>query len=354
MFVPTSTWQSYIKFYNLMINGHGDDLYLYGDSIRYNFSSNIYDKVDHTALIAYLCGELGGIAHYPEPEPYSVERKLAAAEGVNADCVLVTNGATEAIYLTAQAYRDATSAILIPTFSEYRDACLANGHKVLTASDLGSMPFESCRLVWICNPNNPTGRAVMKADFLSLIRHNSRTLFVIDQAYEDYTRCDLLTDAEAVDCGNVILLHSMTKRFSVPGLRLGYAVGAPELIAKLRALRQPWSVNHVAIKAADYLLDHVADYVVPVEQLLSEAERVAREFTAMGITVEQSATNFMLCRLPKATAADLKDYLAKQHGILIRDAANFEGLTPQYFRVAVQSEDENDILLNAVKQWITL
>jgi threonine-phosphate decarboxylase len=333
-----------------MIKGHGDDLYLYGDKVRYNFSSNICDKVDHSALRKFLFEESESIAHYPEPEAYQLERRLAELADIPADCILVTNGVTEAIYLTAHAHYGAHSAIMMPTFSEYADACRANGHKVTAVSKLSDV---ECDLLWLCNPNNPTGTVIDKQTLSDVVAANPKTIFVIDQAYEDYTDAKLLSDREAIEAGNVILFHSMTKRFSIPGLRIGYMVAASQLLDRIKAVRSPWSVNTLAISAAEYLLDHTNEYTLPTATLLSEAQRVANELTALGVEVMPSETNFMLCRTPRATAAALKEYLVNNHGILIRDASNFEGLTAQHFRIAVQSADENDLLINAIKEWIS-
>ena len=106
-----------------MIEGHGDDSYKYERPIIANFSSNVYNRIDLSGLKAYLCNRIGNIGNYPEPEPYTLERQIASKFRLNADEVCVTNGATEAIYLIAQTFRGANTAILQPTFSEYADAC---------------------------------------------------------------------------------------------------------------------------------------------------------------------------------------------------------------------------------------
>ncbi|GAE15013.1 L-threonine 3-O-phosphate decarboxylase [Bacteroides pyogenes JCM 6292] len=113
-----------------MIQGHGDDLYKYAGRIVSNFSSNVYNRVDHSGLYRRLSERLEVTTAYPEPEPYSLEEKIARKYGLSAAEVCVTNGATEAIYLIAQTFRSQTSAVLMPTFSEYADACRLHGHRV--------------------------------------------------------------------------------------------------------------------------------------------------------------------------------------------------------------------------------
>ena len=146
-----------------MINGHGDDAYRY-TAIRANFSSNVYHRVNHDGLNRYLSGCLSCIRSYPEPEPYALAAELARLQGVSPEEVCVTNGATEAIYLIAQAFRGSHSAVWIPTFSEYADACRLHGHRVEGISSLEKLTGNE-GIFWLCNPNNPTGRHGMPPRF---------------------------------------------------------------------------------------------------------------------------------------------------------------------------------------------
>ena len=148
-----------------MIEGHGDDSYKYSRPITANFSSNVYSRVDLSALKAHLCTRIDGIGNYPEPEPYTLEACLARHHRLPAEAVCVTNGATEAIYLTAQTFRGTNTAIVQPTFSEYADACRMHGHRVTSlywfpAESEGYRLPEEVRMLWLCNPNNPTGTVV--------------------------------------------------------------------------------------------------------------------------------------------------------------------------------------------------
>lgn len=112
----------------------------------------------------------------------------------------------------------------------------------------------------------------------------------------------------------------------------------------------PWAVNQLAIEAAHYLLAHKNDYLLDLDALMKERERMARELSAIdGITVYPSDTHILLCRIEGTTASQLKDFLANNHGILIRDASNFQGLDEHYFRIAVQTREENDELVKALK-----
>ena len=113
-----------------MIEGHGDDSYKYSRPITANFSSNVYSRVNLSALKAHLCARIDSIGNYPEPEPYTLEACLARHHHLPAEAVCVTNGATEAIYLTAQTFRGTNTVIVQPAFSEDADRCRMNGHSV--------------------------------------------------------------------------------------------------------------------------------------------------------------------------------------------------------------------------------
>lgn len=316
---------------------HGDDTYRYKD-IRLNFSSNIYNHFDHAHLFRHLAEQMPCITSYPEPTPESLEQRLAASLHVQPDNVLVSNGATEAIYLIAQAFQHLTPDIPRPTFSEYQQA----------SSLFSSSAFNPTHAIhWLCNPNNPTGTVIPKTQLLRSIVPDD--MYVIDQSYAPYYEGELLSADDVTSRGNIILIHSMTKEFGIPGLRLGYVIADAAIIHRLRELRMPWSVNALAIKAGHYLLDHKEDYVIPVAMLNHERQRVAQALVATNaIYPLPSDTHILLCRLHKGTATQLKELLATNHGILIRDASNFTGLDHRYFRIAVQHPNENNILIDSI------
>lgn len=332
-----------------MIEGHGDDAYKY-KAIKINFSSNVYNHVDHSGLHQHLFQQMESIRTYPEPEPYSLEKVLAKRFHLSSEEVCVTNGATEAIYLIAQTFRNQISAILMPTFSEYADACRLHGHKVVPIYNLNRLPDRG-RLIWLCNPNNPTGEVREKEVLTACIKQNPQCIFVMDQSYEFFTQKALLTAREAAEFPNVILLHSMTKRFAVPGLRLGYITACKELLHEIRTQRMPWSVNQLAIEAGHYLLSS-SQYDIDISLLLKEKERLAQSLLSIGgMEIWPSDTHYMLVQLRMGKAAALKEYLATEQGILIRDASNFEGLNEHFFRIATQTPEENDKLVESIKKW---
>lgn len=336
-----------------MIQGHGDDLYRYGNRVEINFSTNIFNHFDHSPLFDFLARKLHLITSYPEPEPTTLEQAIARQNGVSPDSIMVTNGATEAIYLMAQCFADRVSFIVQPTFAEYADACRMHGNTPPTdiTTPTSADTLGSNTALWLCNPNNPTGNVVPHNELLDTIARNPHTLFIIDQSYARYTLKPTLTPSEAAEADNVLLLNSMTKDYGIPGLRLGYVTASEKLIDMLRRYRMPWAVNSLAISAGLFLINHRSLYTINTEALCQECVRVSTLIQKLGIATCPSDSNMLLCRLPEHTAAELKEFLVDHYGILIRDASNFHTLSPQHFRIAVQTTAENDTLIKALTEW---
>ncbi|WP_108822168.1 threonine-phosphate decarboxylase [Dysgonomonas sp. Marseille-P4361] len=334
-----------------MINGHGDDIYKYKDQIAINFSSNIYAKQDMLALHTFLCLQLRKVHSYPEPDASSLNALLAEKHQIKVENIQVTNGATEAIYLLAQTYQNSRSAIIIPTFSEYEDACRINRHQLRYYKDLNQIE-DNIDIVWLCNPNNPDGR-IYDVDYLiQVIEDHPNILFVIDQSYASFSNLPVLSVQKTIAYKNVILLHSMTKQYAIPGLRLGYITAHSSVIEKVNIYRMPWSVNTLAIEGGKYLIDNDSEQI-NIEEYLSESKRLQCKLANIqGLEVVPSPTHYFLCRLKDKKASDLKQWLIEKYGILIRDASNFRGLNEHYFRIATQSPDENEQLIKALKGWI--
>lgn len=333
-----------------MTYGHGDDKYRYGDRVKMNFSSNIYQRADLTELKDYLATRLDAIGNYPEPEPKALEALIAEKLEISADMVMVTNGANEAIYLIAQLYRHWASVIPQPTYNEYADACRMFGHTISydRNDELNILPED--RIYWLCNPDNPTGNVLLKSLITHIIRKHPRYLYVIDQSYADYTLQPMLEMKEMLDCYNVMILQSLSKKYCVPGLRLGYLTASPIIIDRLRDIRQPWTVNALAIEAGKWLIENDPKMLPDLKEYLDEAQRVKQELSEIeGLMVMDTQTHYMLVNIDWATSLELKNWLIEKYGILIRDASNFHSLDDHCFRVAAQTPEENDALISAIK-----
>jgi threonine-phosphate decarboxylase len=209
------------------------------------------------------------------------------------------------------------------------------------------------RIYWICNPNNPTGNVLVKGMLNHIVRNHPRYLYVIDQSYADYTLAPMIEPKEMTDVFNVMLIHSLSKTFCIPGLRLGYIVASPIIIGRLKQIRQPWTINALAIEAGKYLIENHIQMIHDLKSYLQEAIRLYANLSAInGLKVMKTDTNFMLVSIHNSTAIELKRWLLDNYGILIRDASNIRGLDSNYFRVTAQQPEENDLLVEAIKAYI--
>ena len=218
--------------------------------------------------------------------------------------------------------------------------------------DLEILPQD--RIYWLCNPDNPTGNILLKPLLMRIIKQNPRYLHVLDQSYADYTIQKVIEAKDLVDCYNAIMIRSFSKKYCIPGLRLGYLTASPIIIDRLRQIRQPWTINTLAIEAGKYLIEHDPKVLPDMHIYLTEAQRLKSELQNIeGLMVMDTFTHYMLVNIDWATSLELKNWLMEHHGILIRDASNFHGLDDHCFRVAAQMPDENDALISAIKEFKT-
>lgn len=335
-----------------MIFGHGDDAYRYGNKVKMDFSSNLPRFADISAVKKHLATKLDVISKYPEPEALELETMLAEKLEIPSNCIMVTAGATEAIYLVAQLYRGWASIIPQPTFNEYADACKMHDHIVsyYDNDDMELLPGQ--RLYWLCNPNNPTGNVMLKPLMAHVIREHRQYVFIVDQSYEYFTMKSMLKPCEMLDCHNLILIHSMTKKYCLPGIRLGYITASPVIIDRLRQLRQPWTVNTLAIEAGKFIVKNHVKVIPDKKKYLEEAARLHDELNkTKGLMLMDTDSNFMLAYIEHGTTSQLKQWLIDNYGILIRDASNFHGLDNRCFRVSAQTPMENNVLIAALREY---
>ncbi|MGV8139003.1 MAG: threonine-phosphate decarboxylase [Mangrovibacterium sp.] len=335
-----------------MITGHGDDRYQYPD-IRINFSSNVNPNGINSHLTDHLKDCMTGIGSYPEPLAQHVAERIGQKRNLPEGSVLVTNGSVEAFYLTAALLTKKRSLVYTPSFSEYADACRAFGHELLF-SDNSSFPdvsLDRIDAVWICNPNNPDGKYFDIQMLQRQIEQHPATLFIIDEAYLDFMIEKRSLAEDAGHLQNLVVISSFTKRYAMPGLRLGYLVSHPDRVREIQKQVMPWRISTLAIEAGLFCLSEKYRDEFRIQELLNESKRVQAAINRInGFRVHPSETLFFLVEGP-VKAAVLKQKLARDHQILIRDASNFRGLSAVHFRISIQSPEENNILINILDRW---
>ncbi len=347
-----------------MIDGHGNNLYAYGEeNIKADFSSNIAYNNNSDKIIDFLKENMDCIKNYPDPQCNKLSTLLAQRCKTKKENILVTNGSAEAFYLVAHLLssiakkkkKECKSLIFTPSFSEYEDSCTLFGHKIEYIPLLSSSPIDyaSFNSVWLCSPNNPTGMRKELKEIEKVCNQNKNTLFIIDRAYNDLS---LRYEEEKLLPENTFSIHSLTKSFGIPGLRLGYIIAEEGYIKELSQMRPPWSVNALALKAGEFILENYEKLSVNYEKLMQESFLLQEEIKKIPyIDIVESQGNFFLCFLKgdkQKKVKDLSSYLLDTHGILIRDASNFRDLDESSFRLSVQSPEKNKLLINALWEWI--
>jgi histidinol-phosphate/aromatic aminotransferase/cobyric acid decarboxylase-like protein len=330
----------------LSLRLHGDTLARPG---ALDFATCLWPAPPPAALIGALARALEECARYPDER--SAREQIAARHGRQPEEVLLLNGACEAFWLLAHALRPLRSACVHPSFTEPEAALRAVGTEVVRVPlDPDSWQLDPSRipdeveLVTIGNPNNPTGTLRPAATLASLARPGRR--LVVDESFIELTEEPQASLAALADLPGLIVVRSITKLYGLAGIRAGYLLAEPPLVAELAAQRQPWSVNTLACRAlAVCAADPVTPRRLAAEVAAARAELLGALCARPGLRAWPSAANFLLLRVDDAS--DLADALADK-GIAVRPAASFPGLDERYIRVAVRPPADNPQLLAAL------
>jgi len=330
-----------------------------------DFSANINPLGYPPGLSKTLREGLSSILHYPDINCTRLRRAICQKTRHKEEEVLIGNGSTELMYLIPRAFRPQKGLVFEPTYSEYGRALRlagANVEKLVSTGDTsfrpdlgsasGKLTSGQSQMVFLCNPNNPTGNLIKKEEILALAEGLPQSLIVVDEAFMDFVdephKYTVLPEAGRVK--NLIVLRSMTKFFGYPGLRLGYMVAHREVISQAEGHKEPWTVNALAQLAGEAALKDEDFIFRSREYMASEKSFLYRELSRLGgIKPIPPTVNFITSKitLEGLTSAGLKEMLIRK-GLLIRDCSNFPGLDDKYFRVAVRRREEDLLLLQAL------
>lgn len=336
-----------------MILGHGNDIHHLRQELKADFSSNVAYNNHSSRILAHLTAHLNLISNYPDPNATTLTRKIAQYHGVESCNVLVTNGSTEAFYLIAHYFAGKNSVVSYPSFAEYEDACRVYNHSLtfVPIEDIIYHDIHNTDTIWFATPNNPDGHLTSEQSIANLCQRLPQTTVVIDTAYT--ALCPFADNISLVHryCSNLITIHSLTKLFAIPGIRLGYIIASEDVIKKITTLRIPWSVNSLAQEAGCYIIDHYAELLPDVEQLYNESLELQMAVASIPqMAVTPSKCNYFLAKMCCSTAQELKDFLITK-GLLIRNASNFRGLSSRHIRLSVQGHERNTLLLEGIKEF---
>ncbi|MBN2712702.1 MAG: cobyric acid synthase [Planctomycetes bacterium] len=302
---------------------------------------------------------ISDICHYPDINCTELVDTASEKYGVGRECIVAGNGSSEILFAIPNAFKLKSAIIPVPAYSDYERVCHSHdirvNHHYLREEDefridlkrLGNDITEPS-FVFIGHPNNPTGALVDSVQLIELAREKSDSIFVIDEAYQDF--CSAGSSFINSFTENMIILKSLTKSFCIPGLRAGLAFSSPAIVEKISAFIPPWSVNTFAQKvSAKAICDK--EYK---DLTLSEMSRLrTRMINILGATgkfeVIKSDCNFLLVKIidESINSSELKAMLLSEYGIAIRDCKTINGLTDRFVRIAVCDNDGLDRLEKA-------
>ncbi|MBV8054803.1 MAG: pyridoxal phosphate-dependent class II aminotransferase [Deltaproteobacteria bacterium] len=307
------------------------------------------------------------ISKYPPPYPRRLEARIAAWLGVDPETVIAANGSTQLIYLVARVLCLRSPFVVIPSFSEFANALIAAGSDpfpiATKAEDDFCFEYAAVRDaletgadgVFLGRPGSPTGTLVGLDDAVAIARECDRrgAWCIVDEAFIEFADDPRSLAALVGSIEKLVVLRSLTKIFAIPGLRLGYLLGAVEFTNKLRQVIEPWSVNGIAEHVALACLGVAERFIALTRHnVLKERERLVAGLGRLpALRLFPPSANFlMFAVLNEQTCGEFGRYLMGK-GIAIRDLSRLPGCGPGFYRVGVRSRPDNDRLVMAAADY---
>ncbi len=355
-----------------MIHGHGGNIYGLarklgcGTEEIIDMSANVNPLGPPPPLMTFLSERLGAVTALPPVDAAGIVAAFAARHGIAPDRVLAGNGTTQFIYTLPLALKPHRALIVGPTYSDYADACRMHDirHDFLLFNEstdfvpsldaLRDRAAES-DLVFICNPNNPTGALIPGKRLLSVCRALPQTVFVVDESYlpfvADGASHSLLDQAE----DNLAVLNSMSKIYRIPGLRIGFMTAGGAVARAMTRHMLPWSVNGLAQAAVQCLMDQPEEtdqFIQSSVAFIAEEKRrmIAGLEGVGGLRIFPGHTGFLLMKLPEGRRAGAVCEALAAERILIRNCDNFQGLSDRFIRISLKTGAINRMLIQKLSR----
>lgn len=313
---------------------------------------------------AALAAALAGVGMYPDGSGHVLRTRLAARHGVAIEQVTLGNGSNDLLVLLAVTFLTPEHEAVYSqyAFAVYPIAVQASGAKARVASanppdhamPLGHDPKAilaaigpKTRIVFLANPNNPTGTWLAGSELEALIRAiPPEVIIVLDEAYHEYSMGIGVPDGSDLLAAhpNLVVVRTFSKAYGLAGLRVGYALSHPDIANLLNRVRQPFNVSVVGLAAAAAALDDSEHVAATVALNRTGLARLREGLLSLGLGVLPSAANFLLCDLGRPAAAVSEALLRR--GVIVRPVANY-GL-PDHLRISTGTAEQNERLLAAM------
>ena len=354
---------------------HGGNIYRLAEELNIqernvlDFSASINPLRVSKKIKAELRRNLKYLHNYPDPDAKRLRKRLAQYHGIDMGTILCGNGSIELIYLITRILKPRRVLVPAPTFSEYEHAVSIAGNKehgaqieylllkeehgftinadeCITALQKGVSSSLSVDLVFLCNPNNPTGM-LMKRDAVLKIAdaaREKRSYLIVDEAYIDFCADESVIKDVAYN-PYLIVIRSLSSFYALPGLRIGYGVFPEHLLARLKDHRGPWTVNSLSQRAAVVALKDRVFRKASLKVIAEEKRFIEKNFNKIGLEFFNSDAHFYLVKMDNANEICRQ---LRTKGILVRNCESFKGLDSSYIRISVKSHRENTMLIKAL------
>ena len=345
--------------------GNADDLartYGLNKAELNDFSANINPLGISPAAKSAITTSFDEILNYPDLTYHDLKKSIAGYEQIDAENVMLGNGGAEVIFNLARALKPRKALLFAPTFSEYEEALKTQNADItyyqLQAAnnfnyDIGVLDAitDDIDVMFLCSPNNPSGN-IVELEVLEKILEQTleaQVFLIIDESFMDFVEnCDMISAKRYIEkYENLIIIKSATKFFAIPGLRIGYAyTKSLEIIEAYSKEVVPWCINSFA-NVAFMATATDRNYLEQSRKFISEQKiKLYNELCKIaGLYPIRPTANFILFRIDKAI--DLQSEMMK-HNVLIRSCSNYISLGDNYYRVAVRTDNENAILIDAL------
>lgn len=347
---------------------HGGDIYR--NRVDLDYSANINPYGLPAGVKEALWRAVGQCECYPDSESEKLREALSAAHGTLKERIICTNGAAELIFLIVRALKPRHAVLIAPSFLEYEQAlktegCEIHWYDLQAESEFRLEPVDLIKwleelaehpdLIFLCNPNNPTGLALGKAELEPLLSYlESRQIFcVMDECFNDFLE---EADLYSVLCStntrkNLFVLKAFTKIYAMAGIRLGYGICMDSgLLGRMKEMWQPWSVSSLAQTAGEAALK--ADGYVEETRKRIAYERIymKQELETLGFLVFDSMANYLFFKDYFSVGRPFLYEECLKRRVLIRSCQNYRGLDSSYYRICIKKRKENDLLLKIFQE----
>ena len=324
-----------------------------------DFSANVSPLGLPEGVAKAITAALATADRYPDPLCRALRAKLAVHEKVPMEHILCGNGAADLIFRLVWAAKPRTALLPAPTFAEYAAletaGCTVRRHFLRESDDFAlteafvSAVDEDTDMVFLCQPNNPTGQ-LTPLPLVEALLHRCEAcgaLLVVDECFLDFLpQSEVLSAKKLLASPHLIILKAFTKLYGMAGVRLGYCLCSnTALLEKMQTAGQPWAVSSLAQAAGLAALDETA-YVDRVQAIIAQQRPALRDgLRALGLRVLDGSANYLLFHAPETLGDALQ-----QRGIVLRSCGNYPGLDGSWYRTAVRTAPENQQLIEALRE----